>query len=43
MLYSLGVTLDGGRDSRQGVGCGKEELNDFINAVTGRRVSLEAA
>ena len=43
MVYSLGVTTDVRRDSRQGVGCGNEELNDFINAVTGRHVSLEAA
>ena len=43
MVYSLGVTTDVRRDSRQGVGCGKEALNDFINVGTSRCVSLEYA
>ena len=36
MVCSLGVTLYGRRDRRQGVNCGKEVLNDLINAGTGR-------
>ena len=43
MVCSLGVTPDGRRYSLQGVGCGKEVLNDFINTGTGRCVSLKAA
>ena len=43
IVCRLGVTPDDRRDSRQSVGCGKEVLNDFRNAGTGRCVSLEAA
>ena len=43
MVCSLGVTLYGSRDSRQGVSCAKEVLNDLINVGIGRFVSLESA
>ena len=43
IVCSLGITPDGRRDSRQGVGCGKEVLKDLRNAYTGRWVSREAA
>ena len=43
MVCSLGVNPDDRRDSRQGVSCGKEVLNDLRNTGTGRCVSLEAA
>ena len=43
MVCSPGVNQDGRRDSLQGVGCGKEVLNYWINVCTGRWVSLEAA
>ena len=43
IVCSLGVTPDGRRDSRQGVGCGKEVLKDLRKACTGRCVSREAA
>ena len=43
IVCSLGVTPDGRRDSRQGVGCGKEVLKDLRKECTGRCVSHEAA
>ena len=43
MVCSLGVTPEKMRDIRQGVGCGKEVLNDFRNAGTNRCVSFKAA
>ena len=43
MVCSLGVTPDGRRDSRQGIGCGKEVLKYFRNLGTGRCVSLKSA
>ena len=43
IVCSLGVTPDGRRDSRQGVGCGNEVLKDLRKACTGRCVSREAA
>ena len=43
IVCSLGVTPDGRRDIRQGVGCGKEVLQDLRKACTGRCVSQEAA
>ena len=43
MVFSLGVTPDGRRYSRQGAGCGKEVLNYFRNTGTGRCVSIKSA
>ena len=43
IICILGVTPDGRRDSRKGVGCGKEVLNDLRNACIGRWVSRVAA
>ena len=41
MVCSLFVTPDGRRDSRQGVVCGNEVLNNWRNLCTSRWVSLE--
>ena len=43
IVCSLGVTPDVRRDSRQGVGCGKEVLKDLRKACTGRCVSRKDA
>ena len=43
MIFSLGVTPDVRRDIRQGLGCEKEVLNNFIDAGNGRCVNLKAA
>ena len=36
MLCTFGVTPDVRRDSRQGISCGKEVLNELRNVGTGR-------
>ena len=43
MVCSLCVTPYGSRGSLQGISCGREVLNNLINAGTGRCVSLGAA